>query len=47
MSLLSEITFLEVAMSLVAVGIVEQLVHFLPETVVGPKGWLLRTDSRN
>ncbi len=44
-TLISEITFFEVAMSLLAVGLIERVVVRLPETMVGPEGWLLTTDK--
>jgi hypothetical protein len=43
MSYLSQITFFEVTMSLLAVGLVERLLYRLPVEVVGPGGWLLDT----
>ncbi len=45
MSLLSQITFFEVMMSLLAVGLAERLLYRLPVTVVGPGGWLVDTGS--
>lgn len=42
MSLFADVTFQEVALSLIAVGLIERLLYLLPETVVGPEGWLLR-----
>ncbi len=49
MSLLShlfaDITFFEVAMALVAVGVIERLLYLLPEQVVGNGGWLLDTGA--
>ena len=44
MSLLADVTFIEVALSLVTIGVIERLaVQYLPETMVGPEGWLLTT----
>ncbi len=46
MSFLAGITFMEVALSLVTVGIIERLaVQYLPEDMVGPNGWLLTTSE--
>lgn len=44
MSLFADVTFFEVAMSLLAVGIIERVWLSLPESVVGPEGWLWRTE---
>ena len=45
MSLLSDITFFEVCMTLVTVGLTERaLLAFAPIEMVGPDGWLLRGD---
>lgn len=42
MSLLADITFIEVALSLVTLAVIERLmVRYLPETLVGPDGLLL------
>ncbi len=44
MTLFADITFLDVAMTLVALGAFERFVMpLLPEDVVGPEGWLLKT----
>ncbi len=46
MSLLADVTFIEVALSLVTVGVIERMaVQYLPEDVVGPNGWLLTTSE--
>ncbi|MFO8126873.1 hypothetical protein [Yoonia sp.] len=45
MSLLMNITFLEVSMALVFVGIAERLLlGYAPAEMVGAKGWLIRGD---
>ena len=44
MTMFADITFLEVAMTLMALGAVERFVlPILPEDVVGPEGWLVKT----
>lgn len=43
MSFFSDITFLDVTLSLIALGVIERLLYRLPETMVGPGGWLLDT----
>ena len=43
MTLLADISFFEITMALVTVGVIERLVAFLPEEMVGPEGWLLQT----
>ena len=45
--ILSEVTFFEVAMSLVAVGVIERFIYRLPADMVGPGGWLLDTGTEN
>ena len=45
--ILSEVTFFEVAMSLVAVGVIERYIYLLPADMVGPGGWLLDTGTEN
>ena len=45
--ILSEVTFFEVAMSLVAVGVIERFIYLLPADMVGPGGWLLDTGTEN
>lgn len=46
MTLLSQITFFEVAMSLMAVGAIDELMRrYAPETLVGPNGWLIETND--
>jgi len=45
MALLSNITFFEVAMTLVFVGCAERvLMAYAPASMIGRDGWLLRTD---
>jgi hypothetical protein len=44
---LSEISFFEVAMSLLAVGVVERFIYLLPAEMVGPGGWLLDTGTES
>jgi len=43
MTLFADLTFYDVALSLIAVGIIDRILCELPESVVGPRGWLLRT----
>ena len=44
MTMFAEITFIEVAMTLVAIGAFERFIMpLMPEDVVGPEGWLLKT----
>ena len=46
MSFLASITFMEVSLSLVTIGVIERLaVQYLPEEMVGPNGWLLTTSE--
>ncbi len=44
---IAEITFFDVGMSLIAVGIVERILLRLPKEMVGPGGWLLDTEPRS
>lgn len=45
MALLSQISFFEVAMALVFVGIAERvLLGYAPAEMVGANGWLIRGD---
>jgi len=45
MSLLAQITPLDLALTLLVMGVVEAvLCRFAPEKMVGPRGWLLRRD---
>ena len=45
MSLFTDITFFQVCMALVTVGMAERaLLAFAPIEMVGPKGWLFRGD---
>lgn len=45
MFFLTSISFLEVCMALVTIGIAERaLLAFAPIEMVGPKGWLIRGD---
>ena len=41
-TLFHDVTFYQVALSLIALGIIERIMLLLPETVVGENGWLLR-----
>lgn len=42
MSLLADISFMDVTMALVTLAVIERLmVRYLPETLVGPEGLLL------
>jgi hypothetical protein len=43
MTLFADITFYDLALSLIAVGLIDRILCELPESMVGPKGWLLRT----
>ncbi len=44
MTLFADITFMDLALSLIALGTIERFVlPILPEDVVGPDGWLLKT----
>ncbi len=44
MTLFEHITFYEVAMSLIAVGILHELaIAVLPDSIAGPGGWLIDT----
>ena len=45
MSLLQDISFFDVTMSLIAIGVIERLLYLLPEDIVGPGGWLLDTGA--
>lgn len=45
MSLFTEISFFEVAMSLLALGLIERALYLLPSDIVGPGGWLLDTGA--
>lgn len=47
MSFLTHISFYELALSLVTLGVVERLVHLLPTDIVGPGGWLLDTGTQD
>lgn len=43
MTIFADITFIEVALALVAVGSFERFVMpLMPEEMVGPDGWLLK-----
>lgn len=46
MTLFADVTFLEICLALVTVGVAERFVAYLPETMVGPKGWLLQTKQQ-
>ncbi len=48
MSILSTITFDQVLFSLLAcIAVREMMIMFLPDTIAGPDGWLVRTEDRN
>ncbi|WP_373635603.1 hypothetical protein [Yoonia sp. SS1-5] len=45
MSLFADITFVEVCMALLTVGVAERaLLAFAPIEMVGPDGWLIKGD---
>ncbi|WP_296423903.1 hypothetical protein [Yoonia sp.] len=45
MSIFTDITFFEVCMALVTVGMAERaLLAYAPIKMVGPNGWLIRAD---
>lgn len=44
MTILSNITFFDLSMALLVIGCIDHLVCYLPESMVGPEGWLLKTD---
>jgi hypothetical protein len=44
-ALLSDVTFTEVCLSLVVLGVIERIMVRLPEEMVGPGGWLLDTGT--
>lgn len=45
--ILSDISFFEVAMSLMAIGVIERFIYLLPTAMVGPGGWLLDTGAES
>lgn len=46
MLIIENISFLNVCLALVTLAVAERLiVQYLPEDVVGPDGWLLKTKS--
>ena len=46
MSLFAEITFMEISLTLVILAVAERLMlRYLPDTLVGPQGLLIRTKS--
>ena len=46
MLFIENISFLDVCLALVTVAVAERvIVQYLPEDVVGPNGWLLKTNS--
>ena len=46
MTFLTDITFLDACLALLTVAVIERAVlRYLPETLVGPDGLLLRTDA--
>ncbi|MGJ8621444.1 MAG: hypothetical protein ACSHW1_01620 [Yoonia sp.] len=45
MSVFSTISFFEISMTLLFIGMAERvLLAYAPATMVGPEGWLLRRD---
>ncbi len=43
MTFLNDITFFDVAMTALTIGAIDRFVlPFLPESAIGPNGWLLR-----
>ncbi len=45
MALFADITFLEVCMALLTVGLAERaLLAYAPIEMVGPEGWLIKAD---
>ena len=48
MTLFTDVTPLQIALSLLTVGAIEFLLcRFAPEEMVGPDGWLLKRDLQN
>lgn len=46
MSFFADITFMQICLSLVTVAVAERLiVRYLPETLVGPEGLLIKTSD--
>lgn len=46
MLFIENISFLDVCLALVTIAVAERLVvQYLPEDMVGPNGWLLKTGS--
>ncbi len=45
MTFFADVSFFEVAMSLLAVGVIERALYLLPADMVGPGGWLLDIGS--
>jgi hypothetical protein len=45
--ILSDISFFEVSMSLLAIGLIERVIYRLPADMVGPGGWLLDTGTES
>ena len=44
-TILADITFFEVAISVLGVGLIERMMYRLPVEMVGPGGWLLDTGA--
>ena len=40
---ISQISFLELGLTLITLGVIERCLHCLPSDIVGPGGWLLDT----
>jgi hypothetical protein len=46
MFLIENISFLDVCLTLITLAVAERaIVRYLPEDIVGPDGWLLKTGS--
>ena len=45
MTLLADITFQNICLTLLTLGAIERVIAFLPEEMVGPNGWLLQTEE--
>ena len=46
MSLFADVTFMEISLTLITLAVAERLmVRYLPDSLVGPEGLLLRTNA--
>lgn len=46
MLFIENISFLDVCLAMVAIAVAERFImQYAPDTMVGPDGWLLKTDS--